>query len=85
MRNDNLATASNIQPLIGKHFVVATERWDTSNGIEQDITSRLQGNAVYTVITIVRIGGSNNKSEIMRVTLWCKGKNGTEEFRGITK
>lgn len=83
LRNDNFGPASSIHPLKGKHFAVVTQRRDTWNGIEQDITSRVQRKAVYTVTAIVRIGGSN-KSEI-RITIWYKEKNGREEFRGIAK
>lgn len=63
---------------------MATERWDTWNGVEQEITSRVKRKAVYTVTAIVRIRGSCNKSEV-RITIWYKGKNGREEFRGIAK
>ncbi|KAJ4762612.1 glycosyl hydrolase family 10 protein / carbohydrate-binding domain-containing protein [Rhynchospora pubera] len=84
LRNDSFGPASTVRPLRGKHFAVATQRWDTWNGIEQEITSKLQRKAVYTVKAIVRIGGSSNKSEV-RITIWYKGKNGREEFKGIAK
>jgi hypothetical protein len=84
VRNDNLEPASNIQPLNGKYFSVATERLYTSNGIEQEITSKLQRKANYTVTTIVRTQGSTGISEVS-VTVWYKGKNGHEEFRSIAK
>jgi Carbohydrate binding domain len=83
LRNDNFGPANSIHPLKGRHFAVVTQRHDTWNGIEQEITSRVRRKALYTVKAIVRIGGCN-KSEI-RITVWYKEKNGREEYRCIAK
>ncbi|KAJ3672826.1 hypothetical protein LUZ60_006200 [Juncus effusus] len=82
--NTDFAPVRNIRALTNNYFAVATERRDTWQGIQQDITSKMQRKALYSVKTAVRIVGSSRNSEV-RVTLWYKGKNGREEFKGIAK
>ncbi|KAJ0980368.1 hypothetical protein J5N97_008623 [Dioscorea zingiberensis] len=71
-----------VVPLIGKAFASATERTQNWNGIQQDVSGRVQRKLAYEVTAVVRIFGSTTPSDV-RVTLWVQGQNGREQYIGI--
>lgn len=74
-----------ILPQSGKFFASATERTQTWNGIQQEITGRVQRKLVYEVAAIVRIFGNNVSSADVRVTLWVQTQNLREQYISIAK
>ncbi|KAB1202648.1 Endo-1,4-beta-xylanase A [Morella rubra] len=71
-----------IVPLSGKYFVSATERTQSWNGVQQEITGRLQRKLAYDVTAVVRIFGNVTSSDV-RVTLWVQTPNLREQYIGI--
>ncbi|XP_062158949.1 endo-1,4-beta-xylanase 1-like [Alnus glutinosa] len=72
-----------IVPLSGKYFVAATERTQSWNGVQQEITGRVQRKLAYDVTAVVRIFGNNVTSSDVRVTLWVQTPNLREQYIGI--
>ncbi|XP_010245630.1 PREDICTED: uncharacterized protein LOC104589125 [Nelumbo nucifera] len=72
-----------IMPLSGKFFASATERTQSWNGIQQEITGRVQRKLAYEVTTMVRIFGNNVSSADVRVTLWVQSQNLREQYISI--
>lgn len=72
-----------IVPVSGKYFVAATERTQSWNGVQQEITGRVQRKFAYDVTAIVRIFGNNVTSSDVRVTLWVQTPNLREQYIGI--
>lgn len=73
-----------ILPLNGRFFASATERNQSWNGIQQEITNRIQRKLAYEVNAIVRISGNGSNADV-RVTLWVQTQNRREEYIGIAK
>lgn len=74
-----------ILPLSGKHFASATERTQNWNGIQQDITGRVQRKLVYELSAVVRIYGNNVTSANVQATLWVQTPDLREQYIGIAK
>lgn len=73
-----------ITPQSGKFFAAATERTQTWNGIQQDITPRVKRKFAYEVTAIVRIYGNNVTSADVRATLWVQTPDKREQYIGIS-
>ena len=74
-----------IVPLSGKYFATATERTQNWNGIQQEITGKVQRKLAYDVIAVVRIFGNNVTNSDVRVTLWVQTPNLREQYIGVAK
>ncbi|XP_015885111.3 endo-1,4-beta-xylanase 1 [Ziziphus jujuba] len=72
-----------IVPLTGKVFAAATERTQSWNGIQQEITGRVQRKLAYEVTAVVRIFGNNVTSSDVRATLWVQRADQREQYIGI--
>ncbi|KAG7619756.1 Glycoside hydrolase family 10 domain [Arabidopsis suecica] len=69
-----------IVPLSGKVFAAATQRKDTWNGIQQEISGRFRRKRVYEVTAVVRIFGNNVTSATVQATLWVLNANKREQY-----
>lgn len=58
-----------ILPSVGKNFASATERTQSWNGIQQEITKRVKRTLAYEVTAMVRIYGSSVSSADIKATL----------------
>ncbi|KAI4316566.1 hypothetical protein L6164_024538 [Bauhinia variegata] len=72
-----------ILPASGKFFASATERTQSWNGIQQEITGRVQRKLVYEVTALVRIYGNNVTTADVRATLWVQAPDLREQYIGI--
>ncbi|PON76647.1 Glycoside hydrolase [Parasponia andersonii] len=72
-----------IVPQSGKDFASATERTQSWNGIQQEITGRVRRKLAYEVTAVVRIFGNNVTSSDLRATLWVQTPNQREQYIGI--
>lgn len=72
-------------PLSGKVFASATERTQSWNGIQQDITGRVNRKLAYEVTAVVRIFGNNVTTADVRATLWVQTPDYREQYIGIAK
>ncbi|XP_057975026.1 endo-1,4-beta-xylanase 1-like isoform X2 [Malania oleifera] len=73
-----------IVPQTGTHFASATERTQSWNGIQQEITGRVQRKLLYEVTATVRIYGKNaSNGADVRVTLWVQTPNLREQYVSI--
>ncbi|KAF8377692.1 hypothetical protein HHK36_031076 [Tetracentron sinense] len=72
-----------ILPLSGKFFASATEREQSWNGIQQEITGRIHRKLGYQVTAVIRIFGNNVVSADVRVTLWVQTPNLREQYISI--
>ncbi|KAJ6685758.1 hypothetical protein OIU79_015721 [Salix purpurea] len=79
--HDSMADGK-IVPLSGKVFASATERTQSWNGIQQEITERVQRKLAYEVTAVVRIFGNNVTSADIRATLWVQTPNLREQYIG---
>lgn len=82
--HDSMADGK-ITPQSGKCFAAATERTQTWNGIQQDITPRIKRKLAYEVTAVVRIYGNNVTSANVRATLWVQTPDKREQYIGISK
>ncbi|XP_066397127.1 endo-1,4-beta-xylanase 1-like isoform X1 [Miscanthus floridulus] len=73
----------NVRPLNGSYFASATGRVHNWNGIQQEITGRVQRKVLYEISSAVRIFGSANDTEV-RATLWVQ-EYGRERYVGLAK
>lgn len=73
----------NVKPVNGSYFASATGRIHSWNGIQQDITGRVQRKVSYEISSPVRIFGSANETEV-RATLWVQ-EYGREQYLCISK
>lgn len=80
--HDSIADGK-IVPLSGKVFASATERTQSWNGIQQEITERVQRKLAYEATAVVRIFGNNVTSADIRATLWVQTPNLREQYIGI--
>lgn len=74
-----------IVPKSGKSFASATERTQNWNGIQQEITGRVQRKLAYEVTALVRIFGNNVSTSDVRATLWVQSPDLQEQYIGIAK
>ncbi|XP_050264892.1 endo-1,4-beta-xylanase 1 isoform X1 [Quercus robur] len=80
--HDSMADGK-IVPLSGKYFASATERTQNWNGIQQEITGKVQRKLAYDVTAVVRIFGNNVTNSDVRVTLWVQTPNLREQYIGV--
>lgn len=80
--HDSMADGK-IKPLSGKFFAAATGRKQSWNGIQQEITGRVQRKLAYEVIAVVRIFGNNVTSADVRATLWVQAPDLREQYISI--
>lgn len=74
-----------IVPSSGRYFASATERTQIWNGIQQDITGRVQRKLAYEVNAVVRIFGNNVTTADLRATLFVQIPNQHDQYIGIAK
>ncbi|KAF8404805.1 hypothetical protein HHK36_009695 [Tetracentron sinense] len=74
-----------IFPLSKKFFASATQRTQSWNGIQQDITGRVQRKLAYKVTVGVRIFGNNVTCADVQATLWVQMPNRREQYIIIAK
>ena len=74
-----------VLPQSGKFFASAMERLQSWNGIQQEITGRVQRKVAYDVAAVVRVFGNNITSTDVRATLWVQTPNSREQYIGIAK
>lgn len=84
MLHDSMADGK-IVPKSGKFFASATERTQTWNGIQQDITGRVNRKLAYEITALVRIFGNNVTNADVRATLWVQAPDLREQYIGIAK
>ncbi|KAF5807833.1 putative endo-1,4-beta-xylanase [Helianthus annuus] len=73
-----------ILPRSGNFFASTTQRAHTWNGIQQDITTRVERKLAYNVIATVRIVGNNScDAAEIRATMWVKTSDSREQYIGI--
>ncbi|XP_058069626.1 endo-1,4-beta-xylanase 1-like isoform X2 [Magnolia sinica] len=82
LRHDSMGDGK-VLPLNGKFFASATERTQSWNGIQQEITGRVQRKLAYEVTATVRIFGGTVTSTDVRATLWVQTQNQREQYIGI--
>ncbi|KAB1669324.1 hypothetical protein ES319_1Z054800v1, partial [Gossypium barbadense] len=74
-----------ILPETGKFFASASERTQNWNGIQQEITGRVQRKLAYNVTAVVRIFGNNVTTATIQATLWVHTPDRGEQYIGIGK
>ncbi|GKB26906.1 glycosyl hydrolase family 10 protein [Tanacetum coccineum] len=72
-----------ILPKSGKFFASTAERTQSWNGIQQDITGKVQRKLAYEITAFVRIFGNNVTSSNVRATLWVQTPDSREQYIGI--
>ncbi|PNY13254.1 endo-1,4-beta-xylanase A-like protein [Trifolium pratense] len=72
-----------IVPKFGKFFASAAERTQAWNGIQQEITGRVQRKLAYEMTALVRIYGNNVTSADVKATLWVQTPDLREQYIGI--
>lgn len=82
--HDSMADGK-IVPLSGKVFASATERTQSWNGIQQEITGRVQRKLAYDVTAVVRIFGNNVTTATVQATLWVQTPNQRDQYIVIAK
>ncbi|XP_075097498.1 endo-1,4-beta-xylanase 1 isoform X1 [Nicotiana tabacum] len=82
--HDSMADA-NINPTSGKYFASATDRTQSWNGIQQDITGRVKRKQAYEMTAVVRVHGHNVTNADVRGTLWVQAADNLEQYIGIAK
>lgn len=74
-----------VVPQIGKYFASTTNRTQNTNGIQQDVTGRVQRKLLYEATAVVRLFGSNVTPSDVRATLYVQTLNGKDQYIGIAK
>ncbi|XP_027149767.1 endo-1,4-beta-xylanase 1-like [Coffea eugenioides] len=74
-----------IVPQSGKLFASATERTQSWNGIQQEITGKVNRKLAYEVSAVVRIYGNNITNADVQATLWVQAADMREQYIGIAK
>ncbi|XP_075514652.1 endo-1,4-beta-xylanase 1 isoform X2 [Primulina tabacum] len=72
-----------VLPMSGKFFASTADRTQNWNGIQQEITGRVQRKLAYEVVATVRILGNNITGANVRATLWVQAANLPEQYIGI--
>ncbi|TXG52585.1 hypothetical protein EZV62_021754 [Acer yangbiense] len=81
--HDSMADGK-IVPQSGKVFASATERTQGWNGIQQEITGRVQRKLAYDVTAVVRIFGNNVTTATVQATLWVQTPNQRDQYIGVS-
>lgn len=74
-----------ILPKLGKHFASASERTQTWNGIQQEITTRTKRKFAYQVTSLVRVFGKNASSANVQITLYLQMPDLREQYIVIAR
>nr|GEU35123.1 carbohydrate-binding, CenC-like protein [Tanacetum cinerariifolium] len=75
-----------IRPKYGNVFASATQRTQSWNGIQQDISGRVERKVAYNVCATVRIFGNNVTSAAdIEATLWVQTPDSREQYISISK
>lgn len=74
-----------ILPQTGKYFASTANRTHNWNGIQQDITGRVQRKLAYEVVATVRIFGNNISNADVRATLWIQAADLREQYISIAR
>lgn len=77
--HDSMADGK-IVPQSGKVFAAATERTQSWNGIQQEVSGRLQRKLAYEATALVRIYGNNVTNATVQATLWVQTPEGREQY-----
>ncbi|GLT62977.1 hypothetical protein SLA2020_355770 [Shorea laevis] len=77
--HDSMADGK-IVPQTGKVFAAATERTQTWNGIQQEITARVQRKLAYDVTAVVRIYGNNVTNATVQATLYVQAPGRRDQY-----
>ncbi|KAG6421637.1 hypothetical protein SASPL_118194 [Salvia splendens] len=80
--NESMA-GGKILPQTGKYFASTANRTQNWNGIQQEITSRVQKKLAYEIFATVRIFGNNVSSADVRATLWVQTADLREQYIGV--
>lgn len=72
-----------ILPKSGKAFAATSNRSQTWNGIQQEITGRVQRKLAYEVTAVVRIYGNNVTSTNVSATLWVQTPGKRDQYVGV--
>lgn len=80
--HDSMADGK-VLPMSGKFFASTADRTQNWNGIQQEITGRVQRKLAYEVVATLRILGNNITSANVRATLWVQAANLPEQYIGI--
>ncbi|KAK4483259.1 hypothetical protein RD792_010444 [Penstemon davidsonii] len=80
--HDSMADGK-VLPISGKFFASTADRTQNWNGIQQEITGRVQRKFAYEVVAIVRIYGNNVSSANVRATLWVQAADLRDQYIGI--
>ncbi|CAL9238291.1 unnamed protein product [Arabidopsis halleri] len=81
--HDSMADGK-IVPDSGKVFASATERTQNWNGIQQEITGKVQRKRAYEATAVVRIYGNNVTTASVQATLWVQNPNQRDQYIGIS-
>lgn len=74
-----------ILPQSGKYFASTANRSQNWNGIQQEITGRVQMKLAYELVATVRIFGNNISNADVRATLWVQAADLREQYIGIDR
>lgn len=79
-----------VLPANGKYFVAATARTDTWNGVQQDVTARLQRKLLYEATATVRLHSASAAGAAVapcevRATLGVQTADGRQQYLGVGK
>lgn len=74
-----------VLPPSGKFFASATDRAQSWNGIQQEITGRAQRKRAYDVTALVRTSGNSGGNAEVRATLWIQSPSDREQYIGVGK
>ncbi|XP_042036799.1 endo-1,4-beta-xylanase 1-like [Salvia splendens] len=81
--HDSMADGK-VLPKTGKSFASTENRTDSWNGIQQEITGRIQRKLAYEVTAYVRLTGSTSVANAdVRATLWVQAADQREQYIGI--
>ncbi|XP_051140702.1 endo-1,4-beta-xylanase 1-like [Andrographis paniculata] len=80
--HDSMANGK-VLPASGKFFASTENRTQNWNGIQQEITGRVQRKLAYEVTAAVRILGNNVSKADVRATLWVQAADLREQYIGI--
>ncbi|KAL8141003.1 hypothetical protein V2J09_007024 [Rumex salicifolius] len=81
--NNSLADGK-ILPKSGKVFASTSGRTQSWNGIQQEITGRVQRKLAYQVTAVVRIYGNNVTSASLSATLWVQIPGKRDQYVGVS-
>lgn len=84
MLHDSMADGK-VVPMTGKSFASTSDRTDYWNGIQQEITGRVQRKLAYEVTAVVRIFGNNITTADIRATLWVQAADNREQYIGVAR